>query len=112
MSFVNDINGAMIYTVNNAGPAGVLGPRVEIVVPIGRYQVFTDGLVFYQIGKPEVDPNTAGVWTPDREFVFGTNIATQIVFALASIGTARVIVYPEHVDRRNVEQIRGGVPPC
>jgi len=67
----------------------------------------------YSVTPPAgVDPNTAGVWTADREFVFGANIATQLVFGLASIGTARVIFYPELKYSPNAEQIRGGGPPC
>ena len=47
MSFVNDINGAMIYTVSNAGPAGTLGPTIGTTLPIGRFQVYTDGIVLF-----------------------------------------------------------------
>ncbi|MCP4922579.1 MAG: hypothetical protein GY915_00920 [bacterium] len=112
MSFICDIEGAIVYTISNPGPVGTLGPTIEAKLPLGRYQVFTDGIVFYNVGEAEVNPATAGVWIPEREFVYGADIPTTFRFGLASIGTARVIFYPEHTGKRNVEQIRAGRPPC
>jgi hypothetical protein len=112
MSFVCDIEGAMVYSISNPGPVGTLGPTIEAKLPLGRFQVFTDGIVFYTVGTAEVVPAVSGVWIPEREFVYGADIPTTFRIGLASIGTARVIFYPEHQQKRNVEQIRGGVPPC
>jgi len=110
LTFLNDLAGAATYSLANPGPVGTLGlPRI-VTIPVGDWQVYVDGIVFFSLGTNGVDPNSAGTWTPEREFAFRAVRPLTLTIALGSIGSARVNFYPHAPAGKDISQIRG--PQC